>query len=150
MSHEQRIARRIQDATGLLYLQALETTREARAKVPPDAPDFAKRWEALALEDAKARRLRLKPIDPAASGDYVGDTPKSELRPVPGLPMAPPFMQDAIREWRRTVAEQHGEAVAGMAESSVLADQQRREWAQRPSRGVEGELQPLKPARRKP
>lgn len=34
-------------------------------------------------------------------------------------------------QWRKAVAEQHGEAVAGMAESSVLADEQRREWAQR-------------------
>lgn len=150
-TQEQRIARRIQDATGLLYVQALEATREARAKVHPDAPDFAKQWEALALEDAKARRLRLKPIDPGTSGAYVGDTPKAELRPVPGLPMAPKFMQDAIREreqWRKTVAEQHGEAVAGMAESSVLADEQRREWAQRQPRGVEGEIQPLLKAHR--
>ena len=53
------------------------------------------------------------------------------------------------QQWRKTVANQHGEAAAGMAESSVLADEQRREWAQRQSRGVEGELKSL-PKRRKP
>lgn len=37
--------------------------------------------------------------------------------------------RSGAKQWKKTVAEKHGEAAAGMAESSVLADEQRREWA---------------------
>lgn len=105
-AQEQKVARHVQEVTGLPYTTCLAATRSARLRVKA-GPDFAKRWQDLAIRDATARG-----------------------------------------QWKKTVAEQHGEAVAGMAESSVLADEQRREWAQRQPRGVEGEIQPLPKAHR--
>lgn len=139
-TQEQKVARYVQEVTGLLYTTCLAATRSARLRVE-DGPDFTRRWQELAIRDAKTRG-----------------------------------------QWKKSVAEQHGEDVAGMAESSVLADEQRREWAkqnllqeaaasnpepysrewreqwrktvaeqrdaERQSRGVEGELKPLPKAHR--
>lgn len=97
----------------------------------------------MSIEDKKCEVCGRPAVDGTCYCEGCGGTTaeskqvkKSDLRPVPGLPMAPKFMQDAIREWKKTVAAQHGEAVAGMAESSVLADKQRREWAQSHATGA--------------
>lgn len=59
-TQEQKVARHVQGVTGLLYTTCLAATRSARLRVA-DGPDFTKRWEALAVEDAKARGLTAKP-----------------------------------------------------------------------------------------
>ena len=136
-TQEQKVARHVQGATGLLYTTCLAATRSARLRVEK-GPDFTKRWQDLAIRDAKARGLTTKTAQPKTTARVY--FPGEDGRGVP---------KKSRQQWRKAVANQHGEAAAGMAESSVLADEQRREWAQRQSRGVEGELKSL-PKQRKP
>lgn len=142
-NQEKAVARHTQEVTGASYMACLAAARSSRLRVP-DGPDFIARWKTLAVQDAKARALVAKPkTHPRAATleDFAIGA---------GMPPGPePYSREWREQWKKVVAEKHGEAAAGMAESSVLADEQRRDWAQRQSCGVEGELKPL-PKRRKP
>lgn len=117
-TQEQKVARHVQDVTGLLYTTCLAATRSARLRVE-DGPDFTKRWETLAVEDAKARGLVAKPKTHQERLDAAGAV---DLR-------------DNLRLERLGNGYVRAEPI----------DPTKRHG---PSRGVEGELKPL-PKRRK-
>lgn len=141
-TQEQKVARHVQEVTGLLYTTCLAATRSARLRVE-DGPDFTKRWQDLAIRDAQARGLTARTSQPKAttrvyvSGEDGRDVPKQNPRAATledfvagaGMPPDPePYSREWREQWRKTVAEQRD--------------------AERQSRGVEGELKPL-PKRRK-
>lgn len=59
-TQEQKIARHVQEVTGLLYTTCLAAARSSRLRAL-DGPDFIARWKTLAVQDAKARSLVAKP-----------------------------------------------------------------------------------------
>ena len=126
-TQEQKVARHVQGATGLLYTTCLAATRSARLRVEK-GPDFTKRWQDLAIRDAKARGLTTKTAQPKTTARVY--FPGEDGRGVPKISLGAAMLEAMSRP------------------PSAVKKADDFTYAMRKVRGVEGELKPLSKRRK--